>query len=323
MPQEDDFYEEEEPPPHESAHWEPDAVTLPSTEVDHRELVPIDPLQQYINKIRLYPQLTQEEEAELAERYMKTGDREAAFRLVTANLMMVVKIAFEFHTQFQNMLDLIQEGNYGLMRAVKKYDPFKGARLSTYAAYWVRAYMLKYLLDNWRLVKVGTTNMRRKLLYRLRDMEEKLSASGEPVSVKLLAEHFGASEEDVIEVQKSIGAHDKSIYQPVGDDPSHQVVDILPGADGDYAHALGESQALDKIKEAVAKFMPSLRPVERTLLERRVLADEPVTLREIGEEFGVTREAVRQTEERLLKKLKDYLKIELGIEGDITTPPEP
>jgi len=291
-------------------------------EHDHGQLVPVDPLQQYISKIRRYPQLTLEEETELAELYSKTGDRDAAFRLVTANLMLVVKIAFEFRTQFQNMLDLIQEGNYGLMRAVQKFDPFKGARLSTYAAYWVRAYMLKYLLDNWRLVKVGTTNMRRKLLYRLRDMEQKLSAAGEPVTAKLLAEHFGATEEDVIEVQKSIGAQDKSIYQPVDEGSSRQVVDTLAGPEVDFAHALGESQVLEMLHDAIERLKPSLRPVEISLLERRILANEPITLREIGEEYGVTREAIRQTEERLMKKLKEYLKKELGVEGEITTPPE-
>ena len=281
-----------------------------------QELVPADPLQLYISKIRQYPQLSHEEEQELAEKFRQTGDREAAFRLVTSNLMLVVKIAFEFHSQFQNILDLIQEGNYGLMRAVQKFDPFKGARLSTYASYWVRAYMLKYILDNWRMVKVGTTNMRRKLLYRLREMEETLTAAGEPVTAKLLAESFGATEKDVIDIQKSMGAQDKSIYQPVEDGSSQQVLDTLPGAGGDYAQDLGDRQALDHLREAVERFKQGLRPVELTLLEKRILSDDPVTLREIGEIYGVTREAIRQTEERLAKKLKEYLRKELGAEDD-------
>ncbi|MDH5510659.1 MAG: sigma-70 family RNA polymerase sigma factor [Nitrospinota bacterium] len=324
MPQEEDHPDQDKNDWQEPDPFEPGSASIPLQEPEHEygQLVPVDPLQQYIRRIRQYPQLSHEEETELAELYLKTGDREAAFRLVTANLMLVVKIAFEFRTQFQNMLDLIQEGNYGLMRAVQKFDPFKGARLSTYAAYWVRAYMLKHLLDNWRLVKVGTTNMRRKLLYRLRDMEEKLSAAGEPVTTKLLAEHFGATEEDVIEVQKSIGALDKSIYQPVEEGSSRQVVDTLAGSEVDFAHALGESQALEMLREAVERLKPALRPVERSLLEKRIMANEPVTLREIGEEYGVTREAIRQTEERLMKKLKEYLKKELGVEGEITTPPE-
>jgi len=297
-------------------------LPAPVHQETHGGLIPADPLQAYISKIRQYPALTHEQEMELAELYRKTGDKDAAFRLVTSNLMLVVKIAFEFRSQFQNMLDLIQEGNYGLMRAVRKFDPLKGARLSTYAAYWVRAYMLKYLLDNWRLVKVGTTNMRRKLLYRLREMEDQLAAGGEPVTAKLLAERFGATEEDVIEVQMSMGARDKSIHQPVEEGSDRQVLDTLPGAGGDYAQTLGDEQTLERFQEAVERFKPGLKPVERDLLEKRLLSDTPLTLREIGEKYSVTREAARQAEERLVKKLKDYVRKELGVEGEAITPEE-
>jgi len=280
-------------------------------------LVPSDPLQLYISKIKQYPALSPEEELELAQRYKKTGDTDAAFRLVTSHLMMVVKIAFEFRSQFQNILDLIQEGNYGLMRAIKKFDPFKGARLSTYASYWIRAYMLKFLLDNWRLVKVGTTNMRRKLLYRLREMEHLLGQGGEPVTAKLLAEHFGAAENDVVEVRKSLGASDTSIYQPVSKDSDRRVIDILPSRTSDYADELGASQIMERFHDAVDKFKEGLKPSDLTLLEKRILSDEPLTLREIGEKHGVTREAIRQAEVRLLKRLKEYLRKEMGDIQDV------
>ncbi len=280
-------------------------------------LVPSDPLQIYISKIKQYPALSHEEELELAQRYKLTGDTEAAFRLVTSHLMMVVKIAFEFRSQFQNVLDLIQEGNYGLMRAIKKFDPFKGARLSTYASYWIRAYMLKFLLDNWRLVKVGTTNVRRKLLYRLREMELRLEQGGEPATAKLLAQHFGATEDDVTEVRNSLGASDTSIYQPVGKDSDRRVIDILPSRIPDYADELGASQVMKRFHDAVDKFKEGLKPSDLTLLEKRILSDEPLTLREIGEKYGVTREAIRQAETRLLKRLKEYLRKELGDIQDV------
>lgn len=284
-------------------------------------LVPADPLQLYINKIKQYPTLTREEEKELAIRYRQTGDKEAAFRLVTSNLMLVVKLAFEFRSSLQNILDLIQEGNYGLMRAVKKFDPFKGVRLSTYAAYWIRAYMIKYLLDNWRLVRVGTTNVRRKLLYNLRALETKLKEGGVDAGPKLLAERFGASEQDVIDIQQSLGAMDTSIHQPVEDGSSRQVIDTIPAGEAeDMAEALGQREAIEKLREAIERFKKDLKPSDLTLLEERILSDEPKTLRAIGEKHGVTREAIRQAEGRLMKRLEAYLKDELAGAGQTTGP---
>ena len=277
-------------------------------------IVPADPLQAYIGRVKEYRALSREEEMELARRYHETGDKELAFQLVTANLMLVVKLAFEFRTQFQNMLDLIQEGNYGLLRAVKKFDPFKGARLSTYATYWIKAYMLKYLLDNWRLVRVGTTNVRRKLLYNLKDIEQKLAIEGQEPDTKLLAAHFGATEKDVIEVQKSIGAVDTSIHQPVSEGSSREVGDTLASPGEDFAETTAENQLKERFNLAIEKFRKDLKPSDLVILDKRILSEDPMTLQEIGEENGVTREAVRQAEVRLTKRLTDFVKEELGDE---------
>jgi RNA polymerase sigma-32 factor len=162
-----------------------------------RALAPVDPFRRYMAEVRRYPPLSREEEAELARRYRDTGDRDALFRLVTANLMLVVRVALSFRRAARNLLDLIQEGNLGLMQAIERFDPELGNRLPTYAAWWIRAYMVKYLLDNVRMVRVGTTNARRKLLRNLNRERRRLEEQGFEVGPKLLAEHFGVSEEDV------------------------------------------------------------------------------------------------------------------------------
>jgi RNA polymerase sigma-32 factor len=302
-------------PAGENEELEQEVIPLSSTvrgkEEERESLVHADPFYLYVSKIRHTPSLSHEEEMELAKRFRETGDREAAYKLVTSNLMLVVKIAYEFRTQFQNMLDLIQEGNYGLLRAVQKFDPFKGVRLSTYASYWIRAYMLKYLLDNWRLVRVGTTNVRRKLLYNLKTIQSKLEEGGGEAGPRLLAEKFGASEQDVIDIQQSLGAMDTSIHQKVGDGGGRELLETIPSGANDMSDDLSNSQIMQKFQSAIAVFKKELKPVELDLLEKRMLSDTPLTLREIGELHGVTREAIRQTEERLMKRLKTYFTKEL------------
>ena len=155
-------------------------------------LAPYDPFRRYMAEISKYPPLSREEERELARRYRDTGDRESLFRLITANLMLVVRIALSFRRAARNLLDLIQEGNVGLLQAIERFDPELGVRLPTYAAYWVRAYMVKFLLDNVRLVRVGTTNARRRLLRNLRKEKARLESQGFEAGPRLLAEHFGA-----------------------------------------------------------------------------------------------------------------------------------
>ena len=282
-----------------------------------RALAPYDPFRRYMAEISKYAPLTREEEQELARHYRETGDRESLRRLISSNLMIVVRIALSFRRAARNLLDLIQEGNIGLLQAIDRFDPDVGVRLPTYAAYWVRAYMVKFLLDNVRLVRVGTTNARRKLLRNLRKEKARLEGQGFDVGPKLLAEHFGVSEEDVQEVEKALDSRDVSIDAPVGED-QRSVADILPAADQpDVEGQVARRELQERVEQALSRFRNDLRGRELTLLDQRILSEDPLTLQEIGTRFGTTREAARQAESRLMKRLKEFLKDELGDLGSI------
>lgn len=271
-----------------------------------KDLAPLDPLTAYLHEIRIYSELSPQEEFDLAVKYKKENDPALAYRLITANLSLVVRIAMTFRREWQNVMDLIQEGNVGLMKAMKNFDPYRGVRLPTYASWWIKAYILKYLLDNWRLVKIGTTNTRRKLLYNLRKEKENLERQGFIPTTKLLAEHFGVEEQEVIDVEAGLGAADVSMDAPTSADSSLTLLHTL--SDGSHPESDAETEQFRRtLRERVEQFMVGLKPIERDIIERRVLADKSQPLKEIGDQYGVTREAVRQTEQRLFKKLKTYL----------------
>ncbi len=278
-------------------------VLVPDTSVAR-----VDPLTAYLNEIRRYEGLSEEEEHEFAVRFQETGDTTAAYHLTTSHLMLVVRIAMGFRRQWQNMMDLIQEGNVGLLKAVKNFDPFRGARLSSYATWWIRSYILKYMLDNWRLVRVGTTNARRKLLYNLRKEKEKLELQGYAPTTKLLAEHFGVDETDVIDVQASLGAADVSVDTPLreGEEytPAMSLTDHSEVTPEQHAE---QEQFLTALKKEINIFKKELKPIEQEILTDRVLSESPRSLQEIGDDHNITREAVRQTEQRILKKFKSYV----------------
>src|SRR5262245_40760561 len=200
-----------------------------------RSLAARDPLQRYIDEIRRYALLTREQEHELAVKYVQTGDVEAARQLVTANLRLVVKIAHEYRRAHRNLLDLIQEGNLGLLQAVKKYDPYRGVKLSSYAAWWIRAYILKFILNNWRLVKIGTTQAQRKLFFNLRKEREKLEQLGFQPTAALLAEKLDVPEKEVVEMERRLAAPEASLDAPVGsggdDEGTRTRLDFLPSED--------------------------------------------------------------------------------------------
>ena len=270
-------------------------------------LVPRDPFYAYLQEVRKYPALTEEEEKELAIRYKETGDLESAYKLTTGNLMLVIKIAMTFKREWQNLMDLIQEGNVGLMKAVKNFDPFRGVRLSAYATWWIKSYILKHILDNWRLVRVGTTNARRKLLFNLKREKEKLEREGFDPTTKLLAERFGVDETEVIEVSASIGAMDVSIDTPVRPDSPMTPAQTLSQDGQSVEENVQLKQFRQILNEHIENFKVGLNPNEMEILNKRILSEDPLSLQEIGDRRGVTREAVRQAEQRLLKKFKTYI----------------
>jgi len=286
-----------------------DALTTGPSALSRR-----DPLGVYMRDVQRYPLLSKEEEHDLAVRYFEEDDVEAAKRLVTSNLRLVVKIAYDYRQAYKNILDLVQEGNIGLMQAVKKYDPYKGVKLSSYAAWWIRAYILRYILNNHRLVKVGTTQAQRKLFFNLQKEKARLSAMGIEPTAELIAERLNVPERDVVSMDMRLAAGDASLDAPVGTSEGRSVarIELLPSKDVRADDTLAEAQVGDKFAEKIHEFGDALEGKERKIFDDRLVSDEPKTLQALGDEFGVSRERVRQIEKRLLKKLKDFLRDELG-----------
>ena len=294
-----------------------------------RDLTRADALQRYMAEVARHPLLTREEEHELAARFAKTKDPEIAYRLVTANLRLVVKIAHEYRRAAFSLLDLIQEGNVGLMHAVQKYDPFRGVKLSSYAAWWIRAYILRYLMDNWRMVKLGTTQAQRKLFFNLRKEQEKLLRQGFEAAPKLLAERLDVSEQDVREMDQRLGNDEFSIDAPVssGSDEARQTQGdrlVQPTAPAD--EQLADEELRRIFKEKLAAFGRTLQSdKDKFLFEHRIAPPndgEPMTLQQIGDLWGVTRERARQLEARLTDRLRDYLRKELPDFAQLSVTPE-
>ncbi len=284
--------------------------------VDSKALTTTDPVSLYLASIRKYPLLTKEQEYELAIKYRETGDPRAAEQLVTSNLRFVVKVAAEYSRFGAKLIDLVQEGNVGLMHAVREFNPYKGVRLITYAVWWIRGYIQEYLMRQYSMVRIGTTQNQRKLFYRLQKEREALEAMGGS-SVKLLAGRLGVSEEEVETMSRRLSGRDVSLSTPVdGDSSSTTLLDFeatdAPGAD----ETIGHLEEMQVLRENLEKIRPQLNEKETYLLEKRLLADEPLTLQEIGDHYGTTREAVRQMEVRVLGKLRAAMSESLGGLGE-------
>jgi RNA polymerase sigma-32 factor len=279
-----------------------------STETD-TALVPYDSLQRYLAEIRRYPLLTPEEEHQLAVRYKEHGDVEAAYRLVTANLRLVVMFARKYERAVHNLLDLIQEGSIGLMEAVRNFDPYRGVRFPSYAVWWVRAYIIRYLMNNWRMVKLGTTQAQRKLFFNLQREKERLEAEGFSPAPKLIAQNLGVKEEEVVEMEKRMAGRDMSLDTPIEaeEGESGTLGDLFPAKQDNAEEAVAAAEYRTLMSEKMREFARTLKGKDEVIFRTRLLAEEPVTLQEIGDQYGISRERIRQLESRLKKKLKDFL----------------
>lgn len=269
-----------------------------------------DNLQLYLREVSKFPLLEPDEEVALARRVRDTGDSEAAFRIISSHLRLVVRVAMDFQRRWmQNVLDLIQEGNVGLMRAVNKFDPDKGIKFSYYATFWIKAYILKFIMDNWRMVKIGTTQAQRKLFYNLNKERQKLISQGFDPDERTLSEALGVSVEQVVEMQQRLDTSDLSLDMPTnGDDNSGSTkLDFLPALTAGVENSFASEELSDLVRYSLKDLLPDLSDKELFILEHRLLTDDPVTLREIGEKYHVSRERIRQLEARLLQKLKNHL----------------
>jgi len=299
-------------------------LNFPYSEVDLRKivetseggardkaLVPFDPLQRYLTEIRRFPLLGRDEEHQLAVQYKEYGDVKAAYKLVTSNLRLVVMIAREYQKAFKNLLDLIQEGNMGLMEAVKNFDPYRGVRFPSYAVWWIRAYMIRYIMNDWRMVKIGTTQAQRKLFFNLQKEKEKIEAEGLMPGPKLLAQRLHVKEDEVVEMEQRLGSRDLSVDVPIGDDDEATLLNFLQDNKQSPEEQFADAQYRELLRLKMEQFAKNLKDKELVIYRERLLTEDPVTLREIGEKYGISRERVRQIEERVKKKLKTYLNKEL------------
>ena len=273
-----------------------------------KALVPFDPLQRYLTEIRRFALLSREDEHELAVQYKEYGNLEASYKLVTANLRLVVMIAREYQKAFKNLLDLIQEGNMGLMEAVKNFDPYRGVRFPSYAVWWIRAYMIRYIMNDWRMVKIGTTQAQRKLFFNLQKEKEKIEAEGLMPGPKLLAQRLNVKEDEVVEMEQRLASRDLSVDVPIGEDDEATMLNFLQDSKQTPEEEFADTQYRDLLREKMEQFAKGLKDKELVIYRERLMNEDPLTLREIGEKYGISRERVRQIEERVKKKLKTYLK---------------
>jgi RNA polymerase sigma-32 factor len=279
---------------------------------DDKALIRYDPLQRYLSEISHYKLITREREKELGLRIQEDNDTEAAYELVTSNLRLVVKIALEFQRMWmQNLLDLIQEGNIGLMQAVKKFDPYKNVKFSYYASFWIKAYILKFIMDNWRLVKIGTTQGQRKLFFKLKKEKQSLIDQGFDPKPKLLSEKLGVSEREVIDMDQRLDGWDISLDTPIKEDSDTDRIDFVSSEAESAEDQMAKKEIETLLHNKINDFKRTMSSRELEIFELRIYSDSPVTLQEIGDKYNISRERVRQVEKNIIRKIKEYFENEL------------
>lgn len=281
------------------------AVHLPALTTDTS-------LAQYMEEVNAFPYLSQEEELAFAKRLHEESDVEAAHKLVTSHLRLVVKLAMGFRGYGLPVMDLIAEGNIGLMHAVKKFDHSKGFRLSTYAMWWIKASIQEYVLRSWSLVKIGTTSAQKKLFFNLRKLRNRLqkvdSAALSQDEVAMIAHELDVQESDVAMMDQRLNQHDVSVHTPIhGEDENLELIDALAGDDASQETLLLEHQEQDYHKSLLQKAMASLNEREQIIIQERKLKEPVATLDELSQRFGISRERVRQVEARAFEKLQAFI----------------
>jgi RNA polymerase sigma-32 factor len=276
---------------------------------DMEEHLPIvsDNLSHYLAQVKQYPLLSPEEEFVLASRYQETEDMEIAHKLITSNLRFVVKVALEYRGYNIKLLDIIQEGNIGLMMALKKFDPHRGYRFISYAIWWIRAYIQNFIIRSWSLVKIGTTQLQKKLFYKMGRIKGIAHEERQEEKIEELAQELNVRGSDIEEMQKRFAGRDLSLDAKLDFDQGISFLDLLPDLSPDQEELLGESEEDDVLKDEVEEALGNLSERERFIISQRIMADDPMTLQELGDTFKISRERVRQIEGEALRKLKDQL----------------
>ena len=277
-------------------------------------LVRYSALDAYLSEIRKFSPLSREEEYEAALEYSKTKSPEAAKKLVFGSLWLVVKIARDYERVARNILDLIQEGNIGLMEAVQNFDPYRGVRFPSYAVWWIRAYIIRYIIANWRLVKIGTTQAQRKLFFNLKKESERLEREGIYPSTKLLADRLNVREGDVIEMSQRLGGPDVSVDAPSHDESDSNLLSVLPSGADSVEEVMAKKELHEALRGAIEAFKESLNPKESRIFQGRIVDEDRLTLQDLSDELSISKERVRQIENKLRDKLKLFVSSRLGSE---------
>ena len=286
----------------------------PLARTDSTDLLKADELTRYLSEIRRYPLLTRDEENEAARAFYEDGDVDAAKRLVTGNLRLVVKISMEYRRAWVSAMDLIQEGNIGLSEAVKRFDPYRGVRFSSFARYWIRALILQFILKNFRMVSFANTRAGRKLFFRLEKERHKLMQLTGEATPRQLAENLEVTEDDIVRATQ-MRKQSLSLTAPRAGDEGRTLDEVLPDRGVDVEARVVHGDLMATVDEKMRAFAAELESDrEQAIWSERMVAEDPVALAELGDRFGVSRERVRQIEARMKTRLREYLTRELGDE---------